>query len=86
MAISHKGHNHPGTPAGRAACREAVNISLANAVDALRQVHDGMPEAEFLALVKKHENACLVHANLTNTTVEAVILKVGLIVSMLPRS
>ena len=84
--ISHKNHNHPATPAGRAACREAANISLADAVDALRGVRDGMSAEEFATLAQKHEDACLAHAALVNITLEAAILKVGLIVSMLPRT
>jgi hypothetical protein len=86
MAISHATHNHPTTPAGRAACRDAANIALADAVDALRNcgtVVGGSPE--FVALANAHEAACTIHATLTNTTIEAVVLKVGLIVSMLPR-
>jgi hypothetical protein len=38
MRISHTNHNHPATPAARAACRDARRIALADAVDARRRV------------------------------------------------
>lgn len=85
--ISHKNHNHPATPAGRAACREAANISLADAVDALRecQKHEGY-SVPWVAAATRHQEAVAVHAALVNISVEAATLKVGLIVSMLPRT
>lgn len=89
MAISHTNHNHPTTPAGRAACRDAAAIALTDAVNALRGcgARSVTPEsAEWLESAHKHEAACEAHAALTNTTLEAVMLKVGLIVSMLPRA
>jgi hypothetical protein len=36
MRISHTNHNHPATPAARAACRDARRIALVDAVDAYR--------------------------------------------------
>lgn len=85
--ISHKGHNHPATPAGRAACRAAANISLADAVAALRDCQNHTAySVEWTAAAGRHQDAVAVHAALTNMTIEAVTLKVGLIVSMLPRT
>lgn len=87
--ISHAGHNHPATPAARAACRDAANISLADAVAALRDCGARSAVAdspEWLAAARRHEDAVRVHAALTNITIEAATLKVGLIVSMLPRA
>lgn len=84
--ISHAGHDHPATPAARAACRDAANITLADAVDALRDCQNHAAySVEWTAAAGRHQDAVRVHAALTNATIEAVTLKVGLIVSMLPR-
>lgn len=87
--ISHTGHPHPATPAGRAACREAANISLADAVNALRGCGARSVDADsadWHRYAAQHRAAVAVHATLINSTFEAVTLKVGLIVSMLPRA
>lgn len=87
--ISHKDHGHPATPAARAACRTAANISLSIAVDALRgcSARSVVPHSEdWNRYANDHQDAVATHARLTNLTIEDATLKVARIVEMLPRA
>jgi hypothetical protein len=85
--ISHTGHSHPATPAGRATCRDAANIALADAVNAYRKVivlSKSRPNsAAWRKASSDHFVACKVHANLTGLTVAQVSEKVATIADML---
>jgi len=86
--IDHTNHDHAATPAGRAACREAANITLSHAVDDYRAVlrlsksRPGSPA--WRKASRDSLRAITAHAALVNLTVDEALIKVQDIARLLP--
>jgi hypothetical protein len=87
--INHTGHNHPATPAGRAACRDAISILMADMVVLRNRVIKFgklQPNSTRWAdACDAYDDTVKAYAELTGMSRREVSEKVIVVMNLLPR-